>query len=158
MSANETSFTHLDSVPVHYDRAAPPNGYGSKGKPGTWGCRHKLKDALDACFTELFDLWPKDKPDIILTAGTIGDGDNAHGKGEAFDLDGFWWGSESFMMDQYPSNRALYLGINAHLFLHFSQVLSFHYPGHHDHFHVDFNFSHRFRTSSNAQTLRPWAS
>jgi hypothetical protein len=57
------------------------------------------------------------------------------------------------MMISYPTDREFYLGINAHLFLHFSQVLSYHYPNHQDHFHVDFNFTFKFRPESNAQTF-----
>jgi len=153
MSSRETSFDQLLNVPVHYDRLDSPNGYGSKGKQQTFFCRNRLKDTLEDCFSELFDIWNRDKPSIILTAGTTGDGNSAHGQGYAFDLDGFYWGDDRFMMDRYPDNRALYVGINAHLFLYFSQVLSYHYSGHHDHFHVDFNFSYRYRTSSNAQTF-----
>jgi hypothetical protein len=153
MPANEASFTKLVDVPVHYDRLPAPFGYGSKGKSRTFACRTKLKNTLEKCFKELFELWGRDKPSIILTAGTIGDGANAHGQGFAFDLDGFYWGEQKFMMISYPADREFYLGINAHLFLHFSQVLSYHYPNHRDHFHVDFNFSFKFRPESNAQTF-----
>ena len=151
-SSSNTSFDHLAGVPVHYDRLPPAHPYGSKGDHRSFGCKKKLKDTLNSCFEELFDVWNKGTPSIILTAGTTGDGGGAHGQGFAFDLDGFYWGDEKFMMNAYPSDRVFYNGINAHLFLYFSQVLSFHYPRHHDHFHVDFNFSFRFRTSSNAQT------
>lgn len=153
MPATEVTFEKLAGVPVHYDRLDAPFDYGSKGKARSFGCRIKLRDALETCFEELFEVWGREKPSIILTAGTIGDGENAHGQGYAFDLDGFHWSNQSFMMDQYPLDRKFYVGINAHLFLHFSQVLSYHYPKHRDHFHVDFNFSYAFRTASNAQTF-----
>lgn len=153
MSATEAAFKKLVDVPVHYDRLPAPFGYGSKGKSRTFRCRKKLQVALEKCFKELFQIWDRDKPSIILTAGTIGDGENAHGQGYAFDLDGFYWGDQKFMMIQYPSDRDFYLGINAHLFLYFSQVLSYHYPNHRDHFHVDFNFAFKFRPESNAQTF-----
>lgn len=153
MPAAVTSFDSLASVPVHYDRLPPQFPYGSKGDRRTFHCRRRLKETLDRCFGELFDVWGRGAPSIILTAGTIGDGMNAHGQGFAFDLDGFYWGDDRFLMDSYPQNRNLYIGINAHLFLHFSQVLRYYYPGHHDHFHVDFNFSFAFRTASNAQTF-----
>lgn len=151
-SSMDTSFDRLAGVPVHYDRLPPVYPYGSKGDQRQFSCKQLLQDTLTTCFDELFEAWNKGKPSIILTAGTTGDGGGAHGQGYAFDLDGFYWGEEKFMMNEYSADRVFYNGINAHLFLHFSQVLSFHYPGHHDHFHVDFNFSHRFRTSSNAQT------
>lgn len=115
----------------------------------------ETQSALEKCFAELFELWGRERPTIILTAGTIGDGDNSHGKGEAFDLDGFYWGDKKFMMDQYKKDRRFYIGINAHLFLFCSQVLNTHYPNHYDHFHVDFNFTYSYRETSNAQTLRP---
>jgi hypothetical protein len=153
MSAKETSFETLDDVPVHYDRL-PAHPYGSEGVARKFDCRKKLKDTLNVCFHELFDLWGQGKPRIILTAGTIGDGENAHGKGYAFDLDGFYFqGADKFMMDRFKDRKELYIGINAHLFLYFSQVLNFYYPNHADHFHVDFNFSFTFRPSSNAQTF-----
>ncbi|MER9300737.1 hypothetical protein NKI38_30350 [Mesorhizobium sp. M0621] len=152
MPAAETSFDSLAGVPVHYDRL-PSFPYGSKGDPRSFSCRHKLKDTLNTCLAELFEVWGRGRPSIILTAGTIGDGMNAHGQGLAFDLDGFYWGDDRFMMDRYPDDRKLYIGINAHLFLHFFQILSYHYPSHKDHFHVDFNFSFSFRTASNAQTF-----
>jgi len=153
MPRDEARFDELAGVRVHDDRNPPPNGYGSKGLPRTFFCTDKLKDTLDGCFAELFTIWGQGTPSIILTAGTLGDGENAHGKGLAFDLDGFYWGEDRFMMLDYPQDRVFYNGINAHLFLFFSQVLSFHYPEHADHFHIDFNASFRFRTSSNAQTF-----
>jgi hypothetical protein len=152
LDAKETSFDTLAGVPVHYDRLDEDGSrYGEKGKQRKFYCTNKLKTTLDSCMTELFSLWNKPKPTIILSAGTIGDGKMAHGEGFAFDLDGFWWGDEVFTMASYPSNRKFYLGINAHLFHHFSQVLSYHYPGHRDHFHVDFNYGDNFRPGSQAQ-------
>ena len=153
MPAQETSFNQLSGVPVHYDRLAAPDDYGSKGQARTFWCTTKLRNTLENCVTDLFAVWRKGPPSIILTAGTIGDGDNAHGQGLAFDLDGFHWSDHRFMMDEYPEDRPFYVGINAHLFLYFSQVLSYHYPAHRDHFHLDFNFTYTFRPASNAQTF-----
>jgi hypothetical protein len=153
MAATEASFKKLVDVPVHYDRLDPPNDYGSKGKSRMFKCTNKLKTTLEDCLGGLFEVWNREEPSIILTAGTIGDGGGEHGRGLAFDLDGFYWGDQKFMMLFYPTDRVFYLGINAHLFLYFSQVLSYHYPRHDDHFHVDFNFSFKFRPDSNAQTF-----
>lgn len=154
MSATEASFTELVGIPVHYDRLAAPHDYGSKGKSRTFKCTNKLKATLEDCFEDLFQVWGRGNPSIILTAGTTGDGGGAHGTGLAFDLDGFYWENDTkFMMLFYPTDRVFYLGINAHLFLYFTQVLSYHYPRHDDHFHVDFNFSSKFRPDSNAQTF-----
>lgn len=151
--AREASFTSLAGVPVHYDRLPPDHPYGSTGVQRTFYCTNELKAALGNCMTDLFALWNEGTPTIILTAGTGGDGDNAHGQGNAFDLDGFWWGERRMMMTEYPANRALYIAIHAHLFHYFSQVLSWHYRGHRDHFHVDFNSANRnhYRTGSEAQ-------
>ena len=66
MPANEASFKKLVDVPVNYDRLPAPFGYGSKGKNRTFSCRHKLKITLEKCFKELFELWGRDKPSIIL--------------------------------------------------------------------------------------------
>ena len=71
MPANEASFKRLVDVPVNYDRLSAPFGYGSKGKNRTFFCRTKLKNTLEKCFKELFELWGRDKPSIILTAGTM---------------------------------------------------------------------------------------
>lgn len=152
MSSTETSYNRVANIPLHYDRD-PPLGYGTKGELKTFQSTNRLKSGLDQCLTDLFFAWQLGVPDIILTAGTIGDGMNAHGRGLAFDLDGFVFGDKVFRMDSYPKNRELYVAINAHLFLHFTQVLSYHYPGHRDHFHVDFNFTRRYRPESNAQTF-----
>jgi hypothetical protein len=153
MPATETTFRTLAGVPVHYDRLDPPYNYGSKGRPQTFRCTKKLKSTLESCLGDLFDVWGRGRPSIILTAGTIGDGGGEHGRGLAFDLDGFFWTDRKFMMLYYPTDRPFYIGINAHLFLYFSQVLAYHYPNHRDHFHVDFNFSKTFRPESNAQTF-----
>lgn len=150
-NATETSFDQLAGVPVHYDRLAAPNDYGSKGVQRSFNCTQRLKDQLDACMTDLFATWSRGTPTIILSAGTIGDGANAHGQGLAFDLDGFWWDDKRFMMNEYPSDKPFYIGINAHLLLYFSQVLSYYHAGHRDHFHVDFNFREGFRKDSQAQ-------
>ena len=151
MLAKETSFEELVGVPVHYDRLSS-EAFGTEGIPYEFFCTNKLKDRLNECFGELFDRWPYGIPSLVLSAGTIGDNENQHGKGLAFDLDGFYLTSGKFMMDEYPERRLGYIGINAHLFLYFPQVLSYHYPQHHDHFHVDFNFTMMYRTASNAQT------
>lgn len=151
MSNRETSYSRIADVPLHYDRGA--SGYGAAGEPRTFASTKRLKTALDRCFASLFKAWRLGRPDIILTAGTLGDGRNAHGQGLAFDLDGFVFGKRVLRMDSYPRNRALYVALHAHLFGHFTQVLGYHYPGHRDHFHVDFNFAARYRPESNAQTF-----
>lgn len=151
MSHREISYDRIADVPLHYDRGA--RGYGTTGEPRTFASTKKLKVALDRCFASLFEAWRLGRPDILLTAGTLGDGRNAHGQGLAFDLDGFVFGKRVFRMDSYPRNRQLYVALNAHLFGFFTQVLSWHCPGHRDHFHVDFNFSARYRPESNAQTF-----
>ena len=46
-----------------------PRQRGSKGKSRAFECRKKLKVALEKCFEELFEIWNRDKPSIILTAG-----------------------------------------------------------------------------------------
>jgi hypothetical protein len=146
----EDSFTKLAGVDVHYDR--DPGHYGTRGRPYVFKCQTKLKNTLEACFSDLFSHLPGGKPALLTSAGTIGDNENEHGQGLAFDLDGIFWDSRSLIMNDFFNQKYLYLGINAHLYLHFSQVLNFYYPKHDDHFHVDFNFSYHYRPSSNAQT------
>src|SRR5262245_14271186 len=98
MAPTETSFNSLLGIPVHYDRLPPPDGYGSKGRSRTFRCTNQLKSTLEECFEELFEVWNRERPTLILTAGTIGDGGGEHGQGRAFDLDGFYWGDQNFMM------------------------------------------------------------
>jgi hypothetical protein len=116
MSASETSFTSLAGVPVRYDRLndAP---YGSEGKVRTFECREKLKKALETCMADLFSVWGRDQPSVILSAGTLGDGKNAHGQGYAFDLDGFRWEGKRFMMNEYSQDRRY---ISASMLIYFS--------------------------------------
>lgn len=155
-TASAAVFKELGGVPVHYDRL-PVAAYGSAGEPREWRCTEKLADTLSDCMEDLFKVWGQPLPDAILTAGVLGDGENAHGQGLAFDLDGFAYNSfrsdaRTFTMAEYPKDRRFYVALWAHLFLFFPQVLGWHYPGHADHFHVDFNFGFRFRPESNAQT------
>ena len=147
----ESSFKMIGNVPVHYDR--DPHDYGTRGRPYTFRCREKLKETLERCFSELFAIMPGGPPELICCGGTTGDGENAHGQGLAFDLDALFWADRSLIMNQFFSQKFLYIGINAHLYLHFSQVLNFYYPAHDDHFHVDSNFSFRYRPESSAQTF-----
>jgi hypothetical protein len=102
---------------------------------------------------ELFDIWGATRRQSFSQRVRLATARMRTAKAFTFDLDGFYWGDQKFMMIGYPSDREFYLGINSHLYLYFSQVLSYHYPNHHDHFHVDFNFAFKFRPESNAQTF-----
>ncbi len=158
MSADEKSFTELAGVPVWYHERDKPDPGDEKifRRERTYKCTQDLYERLSHCFDELFKIWPLETPAAILTMGTLGDGENAHGKGNAFDLSGFELsdGTVCRVFD-YPDWKVLLDGINAHLFLYFPQVLNHFYPKHRDHFHVDTNFADRnhYRPGSTAQTF-----
>src|SRR5262249_39736261 len=69
MAPTETSFNSLLGIPVHYNRLPPPNGYGRKGTEPDFPL-HPLKSTLEEWFEALFEVWNRERPTLILTAGT----------------------------------------------------------------------------------------
>jgi hypothetical protein len=158
MSANEKSFQTLANTAVWYHLRDEPNKGDERivRKRRTYYCTNKLHGVLENCFQELFQIWPLGAPKAILTMGTLGDGENSHGKGNAFDLSGFELADGTVLrVFDYDESRLLSDGINVHLFLFFPQVLNHFYPNHRDRFHADFNFEdrNRYRPGSKAQTF-----
>jgi hypothetical protein len=141
-------------VPVHYDRLDPPFHYGSKGKQFTLAGTKSLENTLDDAFAELWDKCPLGKADIILTAGAFVCRSGQHGKGNAFDCDGIWWGDRLLLTKNYRSDAQAYLGVEAVLRKHIGTVLNFEYnASHEDHWHLDTGTKPGFSASSKSRVL-----
>ncbi len=137
MSRPDNFFKTLAGVSVHYDRP-PLAPYGSGGVSYDFHATKDLENKLDKCFAQLWQVCPLGKPEVIVSAGAWVAKPGYHGDGEAFDLDGLHWSHKSFMTLNYPTDRHLYLGIEAVLRKHFGTVLNYHYNlDHRDHLHLD---------------------
>ena len=133
-------FEFIDGVPVHYDRFAPPFGYGSKGRPHRFYCTPDFEAKLDAAFGELFDICPLGKAEVITSAGAYVDKPGMHSLGRSFDLDGIFWRGKSFvtLVDGGPGDRRFYQSVEAVLRRHFGTILNYDYnAAHRDHLHMD---------------------
>ena len=97
MSRPDHRFEKLAGVPVHYDRLAAPFGYGTRGKPHTFYCAGTFEAALERCLQELWELCPLGRPEVITSAGAWVEKPGYHGQGRAFDLDGLFWVTKSFV-------------------------------------------------------------
>jgi len=137
MSQPANFFDSLSGVPVHYDRP-PLAPYGSRGVPHRFHCTDNFETKLNGCFTELWQVCPLGRAEVITSAGAFVDKPGFHGRGEAFDLDGLHWAGRAFVTLNYPSDSRFYLGVEAVLRKHFGTVLDYHYnPAHRDHLHID---------------------
>lgn len=132
-------FKELAGVPVHYDRFAnPPFNYGSRGKPYTFYSLESFEKKLDAFFSELWQVCPLGKAEVITSAGAYVAKPGSHGQGRGFDIDAIFWNEKSFITLRYPQDRSFYLGVEAVLRKHLGTVLNYEYDvAHQDHFHVD---------------------
>lgn len=132
--------SEIAGVPLHYDRLGKPYNYGTRGRPQTFKADPQLVTVLDATFTELWEIIPYGRAEVITTAGIYADKPGYHRLGLAFDLDGIFWPGVNFIAFNFHTNPRLYLGIEAILRRHFKTVLSFHYDVlHRDHIHVQFD-------------------
>lgn len=137
MAKPSNYFEKLAGVPVHYDRLAPPNNYGTRGRPTKFHVIEEFQHKLDNFFSELWELCPFGTPEVITSAGAYTEKPGWHGKGRAFDLDGIFWSNKTFVTLQYPTDPKFYLAVDAVLRKHFGTVLNYHYnSSHKDHFHI----------------------
>jgi len=142
-------FNELAGVPVCYNRV--------KGYDHVAICRgeyadQRLIDALSKTFEKLWEY--TGKAEVILTAGAYTRKPGWHGRGMAFDLDGFIFKGERFMALDYPEEKRFYLGVEAILRATFpGTILNFRYnPAHHDHWHMQMDGVWNFR-KTRSQTL-----
>jgi Extensin-like protein C-terminus len=152
MSRPPHVFEKLAGVPVHYDRLAAPFGYGTRGKPMKFHSGHAFAATLEQCLQELWELCPLGRADVITSAGAWVEKPGYHGHGRAFDLDGIFWVTKSFVTryDGFEGgDRTFYHAVEAVLRRHFGTVLDYHYNAdHRDHFHLDDGTAVDFQASS----------
>ena len=146
MPRPDDSFTKLVGVPVHYDRRSARD-YGTRGAPARFFVTAEFHGILEAFFAELWTICLSGKAEVITSAGAWVDKPNSqHATGEAFDLDGIFWGNKSFVTLNYPKDKKFYLGVEAVLRKHLGTVLDYHYnASHRDHFHIDIGSDVGFR-------------
>ncbi len=133
-------FTHLDDVPLHYDRFAAESGfgYGTRGKPFKPRATPAMITRLQSCFADIFAQQPLGRAEVITSAGAYVQKEGFHGSGDAFDLDGIHWKSEKFIALEFPKKPHLYLAIESVVRKYFGTVLAYHYnTAHQDHLHLD---------------------
>jgi hypothetical protein len=108
-----------------------------------------MQQKLEAFFSELWKVCLLGKAEVITSAGAWVEKPGFHGLGEAFDLDGIFWGNKNFVTLRYPTDKKFYLGVEAVLRKKFGQVLNFHYnSSHRDHFHIDLGNEVGFRRAN----------
>lgn len=148
------NFTSLSGVPVHYDRYSVESGfgYGTRGKPFKPRATAKMVKTLERCFTEIFQESPFGPAETITSAGAYVSKPGQHGKGQAFDLDGIFWGERELIAIEYPKKPHLYLAVESIIRRHFGTVLNYNYNlAHRDHFHLDLGSSVKFERMSKSR-------
>ena len=134
------TFSHLADVPVHYDRYSAESGfgYGTRGKPFNPRATATMVRRLESCFAQVFAESPFGAGEVITSAGAYVGKPGYHGRGEAFDLDGVFWGNTQLVATEYPAKPHLYLAIESIVRQHFGTVLGYLYnAAHRDHLHFD---------------------
>jgi len=152
MSPTEKTFTHIDGVPVYYDR-------GGSRRLGTFRSTHSLYRKLVA--------WKRDTDQAgreagygsikhFVSAGAQVPKPGKHGEGEAFDLDEIAWTTGRVCRPiagdhahRDLSRRRRYLAVDAVVRRHFRYVLNGWFnAAHRDHIHFDTSTAVRFSTRS----------
>jgi len=112
----------------------------------------RLIDALNETFQKLWEYIGK--AEVILTAGAYTKKPGWHGRGLAFDLDGFILKGDRLMALDYQESKRFYLGVEAILRATFpGTILNYNYnPAHHDHWHMQLDGVSSFRRTR-SQTL-----
>jgi hypothetical protein len=137
VSAQERSFKKLASVRMHYARP-PVATCGTTGRPHTFYCTDAIFAVLKPAFAELWEICPAGKSEAVVSAGAHVHMPGQHGKGNAFDLDGLFWPTHSFVALRFAAYPAFYLGVEAVLRRHFGTVLNHFYNAEQrDYLHVD---------------------
>ncbi|MDG4550203.1 MAG: hypothetical protein P9F19_12325 [Candidatus Contendobacter sp.] len=147
MSATEKTFNTIGSVPTHYARQ-PVAAYGTIGRQHNFRCTNAFYLKLEACFSELWRVYPHGQAQAIVSAGAYVNKPGYHGMGRAFDLDAIFWPGKSFITNRFEEYPSFYLGVEAVLRKHFGTVLDYNYNrAHRDHFHIDDGGSVGFHTT-----------
>lgn len=138
-------FQSLANIPVLYDRLS--GHYGKTGIPYKFHCTPKAQSALESLFEELFARSARlGSPIRILSAGAWVSKPGQHGLGKAFDLDAIHWERVSLVALNQPTQKHLYLAVQALCLKYFGTVLGYDYnAAHQDHLHIDIGRDVRFR-------------
>jgi len=133
-----TRFSTIADVPIHYARP-PVSTYGSIGKARTPRLDIQFLKTMDACFEELWAVYPQGKGRGIVSAGCYVEKPGSHSMGRAIDIDAVWWHyGPPIIALSYPKDRKRYLATEAILRKHIGIVLNYHYNSkHRDHWHCD---------------------
>ncbi|MBE2224230.1 MAG: D-alanyl-D-alanine carboxypeptidase family protein, partial [Anaerolineae bacterium] len=139
--------THAGPYRLAYDRLTtlgviePLPGRNTRKFRGTAA----LQTALNKWAPYISKVMPP--PNYILTGGLTVNKPGEHGKGNAIDVDGFWWSSTNkFLAKDAPTDWYRYLTIEATLRKVFGTVLNYDYNvAHHDHWHCDLGMPTRWR-------------
>lgn len=148
-------FRELAGVPVLYDRLKPTH-YGITGIPYKFHCTPDAQAVLETFVRELVELSVPSFGSIrqILSAGAWVNKPGQHGAGKAFDLDAVHWERIRLVALQQPTQKPLYLAVQALCHKHFGVVLGYDYnAAHRDHFHIDISRDVRFRPTSSVTTF-----
>lgn len=143
-------FQNLAGVPALYDRLKPEH-YGKIGITYKFHCAVELQAALEALFQDLFartvpHFGPAHR---VLSAGTWVNKPGQHGHGKAFDLDAIHWEKIQFIALRQPTQKPLYLAVQALCHKHLGVVLGYDYnPDHRDHLHIDISRPAQFRETN----------
>ncbi len=152
LDLNLVSITHAGSYRLAYDRFKRL-GYGViQPLPARDNRRFRgtasLQDALNAWAEYIPTVMTV--PNYILTGGAYVDKTGEHGRGNAIDIDGFWWSeTDKFLANDAPTDWYRYLTIEATLRKAFGTVLNYDYNrAHHDHWHCELGYNTSWRRVS----------
>lgn len=152
LELNLVPITRAGSYRLAYDRIRNL-GYGViEQAPGRDNRNFRgttsLQDALNTWATYIPTVMAA--PNYILTGGVYVDKPGEHGRGNAIDIDGFWWSdTDKFLANDAPTDWHRYLTIEATLRKAFGTVLNYDYnSAHHDHWHCDLGRNTNWRRVS----------
>lgn len=150
LSLNLISITHAGPYRIAYDRLTQLGVIEPLPRRDTRRFRgtQALQDALNTWAAHVPTVM--DEPNYILTGGVYVDKPGEHGRGNAIDVDGFWWSAtDKFLANDAPTDWYRYLTIEATLRKAFGTVLNYDYNrAHHDHWHCDLGRSTTWRRVS----------
>lgn len=144
-AAPSNFFQKLAGIAVLYDRL--DDHYGRTGIPYKFHCIPKVQATLNSLFNDLFGRSTRlGAPLRILSAGAWVSKPGQHGAGKAFDLDAIHWERIALVALKQPTQKPLYLAVQALCLKYFGTVLGYDYNrAHQDHLHVDIGRDVRFR-------------
>lgn len=157
MPTGAEKIAELARVGLYYERRESTDRWGDLMPNEAFApyATPRFKDKLYFAFDS---LWPFiGQPSGIVSAGAYVDKPGAHGRAEAFDLDGLVWVGPGknwqWRASDYNTDleRRYYYGLMSHFMLFFGNVLGWEYnAAHKDHIHLDNEVAVGFRPNSHA--------